>query len=74
MVYDHYCNEPLRCPRCIRRFYQWAERHTQGRIPGPEQRQPTITQRQPPRVTFYEAAGRTSTCGAPSDGAKSSGA
>jgi len=27
----HYCNEPLRCPECIRRFYTWAQSHTHGR-------------------------------------------
>jgi hypothetical protein len=25
---DHYCNEPLRCPECNRRFWRWAENHT----------------------------------------------
>lgn len=56
MVCDHYCNEPLRCPSCIRRFWAWLEQWSRGRVPGRNQRQPTIVQRQPPRVTFYEAA------------------
>lgn len=28
MQCHHYCNEPLHCSECIRRFWQWAERHT----------------------------------------------
>jgi hypothetical protein len=24
----HYCNEPLRCPECQRRFWQWAQART----------------------------------------------
>jgi len=26
----HYCNEPLRCPSCNKRFWQWAQQHTHG--------------------------------------------
>lgn len=29
----HYCNEPLRCPECVKRFWKWAENHTRGRVP-----------------------------------------
>lgn len=42
----HYCNEPLRCPECVKRFWKWAEQHTRGRPPGAED----------PAVSFYEAA------------------
>jgi hypothetical protein len=48
MVCDHYCNEPLRCPVCIRRFWLWVQQHTRGR---PRQRKGP----QPER-SFYEAA------------------
>ena len=27
----HYCNNPLACPECVRRFWKWAQNHTQGR-------------------------------------------
>jgi len=27
----HYCNCPMSCPECIRRFYKWAQSHTYGR-------------------------------------------
>lgn len=29
----HYCNNPLACPECVRRFWKWAEQHTRGRAP-----------------------------------------
>lgn len=29
----HYCNEPLRCSECVRRFWKWAENHTRPRKP-----------------------------------------
>ena len=29
----HYCNKPMRCPSCIRRFWTWAQSHTRGRVP-----------------------------------------
>jgi hypothetical protein len=28
MVCHHYCNEPLRCPECVRRFWAWAQART----------------------------------------------
>ena len=47
MAEAHYCNEPLRCPHCITRFWKWAQSHTMGR---------------PPKVgaspNFYEAAAK----------------
>lgn len=47
MKCHHYCNEPTRCPHCIRRFWKWAENHTQARG------------KKPPRVetalSFYES-------------------
>jgi hypothetical protein len=46
----HYCNEPLRCPECIRRFWKWAENHTRGRSPKAK-----IVS----GVTFYEVAGKS---------------
>jgi hypothetical protein len=27
----HYCNNPMTCAECIRRFYRWAENWTRGR-------------------------------------------
>ena len=27
----HFCNEPIRCPACVRRFWAWAQSHTRGR-------------------------------------------
>jgi hypothetical protein len=48
MVCDHYCNEPLRCPTCIRRFWRWAKAHTLGR---PRQKRGPQT-----ALSFYEAA------------------
>jgi len=50
MVCHHYCNEPLRCPECIRRFWKWAQTHTNGRKPKAGEA---------PRVSFYEAAARS---------------
>lgn len=29
----HFCNEPLRCPTCVRRFWKWAEARTNSQ-PG----------------------------------------
>ncbi len=26
----HFCNNPMACPECVRRFYQWAQSHTHG--------------------------------------------
>lgn len=48
MICDHYCNAPLRCPTCIRRFWQWAQSHTRGRAPRSDARVPP----------FYEAAAK----------------
>ena len=28
MVCHHYCNDPLTCPECIRRFWTWAENYS----------------------------------------------
>jgi hypothetical protein len=53
MVCHHYCNEPLRCPECVRRFWKWAENHTRGR----KQSAHTVFSAPAP-VTFYEAAAR----------------
>lgn len=47
MVCHHYCNNELRCPECIRRFWKWAEMHTNGRKPKAGEQ---------PRISFYEAA------------------
>jgi len=33
-VTGHACNEPIRCPECIKRFWKWAQSHTQGRPPS----------------------------------------
>ena len=56
----HYCNEPLRCPECVRRFWKWAESHTRGRLKAdvggkvtPEAHGSGFAE----GVTFYEAAG-----------------
>jgi hypothetical protein len=46
MTCDHYCNESLRCPSCIRRFWVWAQNHTRGRVPKGK----------PTASSFYEAA------------------
>jgi hypothetical protein len=35
MICDHYCNNPIACPTCTRRFWKWAENHTRGRGEGP---------------------------------------
>lgn len=45
----HACNEPLRCPECIRRFWQWAENHTRGK-----RRRGDIDKGE----SFYEAASK----------------
>lgn len=45
VVCDHYCNEPMRCPTCNRRFYAWAQSHTRGRAPNRAE-------------SFYEAAAK----------------
>lgn len=42
----HYCNT-WNCPECMRRFWRWAEQHTQGR-----------GRRTAGRPNFYEAAAR----------------
>jgi hypothetical protein len=47
----HYCNEPLRCPECVRRFWMWAQNHTRGR----ERRQEAS------HDSFYVCASRVST-------------
>lgn len=44
----HYCNEPLRCPHCIRRFWAWAQGWTRGRPPKAGEAAPN----------FYEAAAK----------------
>jgi len=31
MECHHYCNEPLRCWSCIRRFWAWAEARTNSK-------------------------------------------
>lgn len=49
MANAHACNEPMRCPECIRRFYQWAQSHTYGR------RARTAPPGEP---NFYEAAAK----------------
>jgi hypothetical protein len=33
MTCHHYCNEPLRCPTCIRRFWAWASARTNSPPP-----------------------------------------
>ena len=25
MICHHYCNNPLACPECVKRFWKWAE-------------------------------------------------
>ena len=51
----HACNEPLRCPCCQKRFWQWAHSFTRGsprRRPRRDGTMPVQT-----ALTFYEAAG-----------------
>jgi hypothetical protein len=28
-ILPHFCNEPLRCPACVHRFWVWAENYSQ---------------------------------------------
>lgn len=41
MTCHHYCNAPLRCPTCVRRFWRWLEKRTNS-MPKPG------------RANFYE--------------------
>ena len=47
----HFCNEPLRCPSCIRRFWKWAENHTRGKAKRKRHEGVPTT-----ALSFYEAA------------------
>lgn len=47
----HYCNNPLRCPECVRRFWKWAENHTRGR-----KKRVRFAGGASPVLSFYEAA------------------
>lgn len=47
----HMCNEPIRCPWCIKRFWKWLEAYTQGR--APTRREHTEN---PPN--YFECAGK----------------
>jgi hypothetical protein len=53
MLCHHYCNEPLRCPECIRRFWKWAENHTRGRRQSVH-----AVFSAPAHTSFYEAAAK----------------
>ena len=48
MKCQHYCNAPLRCPECVRRFWRWLERYTAG--PAKAQEGPKTAR------TFHECA------------------
>ena len=50
-AHPHFCNY-LACPVCVRRFWQWAESHTNG---NPRSRRGPKT-----ALSFYEAATRGS--------------
>lgn len=54
-VLPHFCNEPLRCPECVRRFWIWAERHTQGVAASPDTCDPRGG------LSFYVAAAKKET-------------
>lgn len=54
MVCDHFHNEPIRCPTCIRRFWKWAQMHTRGRQHGKCVGDPEGGQ----SISFYVCAAR----------------
>ena len=57
--FSHYCNAPLRCPTCIRRFWAWAQQHTRGRVPKGEDGKRATRPIDPDTTpSFYEAAGK----------------
>lgn len=52
MKCHHYCNNPLRCPECIKRFWRWLEQWTNNA--GRSKRAKTRVQT---AKTFYESTG-----------------
>lgn len=53
MVCNHYCNEPMRCPECAKRFWAWAEHFTASRGKKAASRRGRGCD-----VPFYEAAAK----------------
>jgi hypothetical protein len=47
----HFCNNPLMCPECQKRFWKWAQSHTNG----PKKKKEKGTSK-----SFYEVAALSS--------------
>ena len=57
MECHHFCNNPLRCPECAKRFWKWAEQHSNGR--GRRRKRRDGTEPVSTAHGFYEAAAKS---------------
>lgn len=57
MKCHHFCNEPLRCPECIRRFWVWVHQHTNGKASRRKRKDGTM--KVETARSFYEHAAKS---------------